>query len=135
MTSWHGGVVDCFIVCTWQTIPVAAVATIHGFMACSQTCTGTLSEFFFVTSVGLGAVDAWLIAFTQQATSGAVFALVVPSLGAIASFYYENPQYLGNSDKDDLTIANVQAYRQFPGISPIVADDFVMAISLPLAEI
>ena len=114
-----GAVVDCLIVCVRQTISVAAAATIHGFMACSQTCTGTRSAFF--ASVGLGAADGRLIACTQQATSGAVFAVVASSpLAAIASFYCENIQFLGMSDKAFLTNASVQEYRHFPASIPLL---------------
>merc|ERR1712178_433077 len=34
---------------------------------------------------------------------------------------YDNIQYLGGSDKVDINNANVQAYRQFPGMYPTAA--------------
>ena len=34
---------------------------------------------------------------------------------------YENVQYLGGTDKVDINNANVQAYRQFPGMYPTAA--------------
>merc|ERR1712150_433125 len=57
-----------------------------------------------------------------QAASGvAAGALLVVPASATAIVDYDAIKYLGGSDKVDLNNANVQAYRQFPGMYPTAA--------------
>merc|ERR1711920_283351 len=52
---------------------------------------------------------------------GAAAALAVGSAPALAIVDYDAVKYLGGTDKVDLNNANVQAYRQFPGMYPTAA--------------
>eukprot|EP00933_Yihiella_yeosuensis_P021290 TRINITY_DN1687_c0_g1_i1.p1 TRINITY_DN1687_c0_g1~~TRINITY_DN1687_c0_g1_i1.p1 ORF type:complete len:191 (-),score=64.44 TRINITY_DN1687_c0_g1_i1:74-646(-) len=82
------------------------------------------SSPFGVLAAGLsiGAVMGWLNARKQQAASvAAATAVAVTPLAASAYVDYENIEYLGGSDKVDINNANIQAYRQFPGMFPTAA--------------
>ena len=73
-------------------------------------------------SVGIGAVLGFLNQRRQQVASAAGAAAVVLSpMAAPAIVDYDGIKYLGGSDKVDLNNANVQAYRQFPGMYPTAA--------------
>merc|ERR1712217_144870 len=48
-------------------------------------------------------------------------ALAMAPAAAPAMVEYQGIQYLGGSDKVDINNANVQAYRQFPGMYPTAA--------------
>eukprot|EP00931_Biecheleriopsis_adriatica_P043675 TRINITY_DN2495_c0_g1_i7.p1 TRINITY_DN2495_c0_g1~~TRINITY_DN2495_c0_g1_i7.p1 ORF type:complete len:210 (-),score=65.80 TRINITY_DN2495_c0_g1_i7:32-610(-) len=73
-------------------------------------------------SFGVGAVLGWLKSHKQQATSvAAAAAMAVAPAASNAYVDYEGLQYLGGSDKVDINNANVQAYRQFPGMYPTAA--------------
>mmetsp|Transcript_27516 Transcript_27516/g.85877 ORF Transcript_27516/g.85877 Transcript_27516/m.85877 type:complete len:198 (-) Transcript_27516:12-605(-) len=73
-------------------------------------------------SVAVGAVMGWLSSRRQQAASAAAAAAValVPT-AAPAFVEYDGIKYLGGTDKVDINNANVQAYRQFPGMYPSAA--------------
>jgi len=80
--------------------------------------------FAAAASVGAGAVLGWLNARRQQAASGAAAAAValsVSPLAATAIVEYDGIKYLGGTDKVDINNANVQAFRQFPGMYPTAA--------------
>eukprot|EP00440_Ansanella_granifera_P007396 gb/GFBE01008009.1/.p1 GENE.gb/GFBE01008009.1/~~gb/GFBE01008009.1/.p1 ORF type:complete len:104 (+),score=45.11 gb/GFBE01008009.1/:1-312(+) len=47
--------------------------------------------------------------------------MAMTPVAANAMVDYEGVEYLGGSDKVDINNANVQAYRQFPGMFPTVA--------------
>ena len=71
---------------------------------------------------GIGALAAWLSSRRQQVASIAgAAAIAVSPLAATAIVDYDGIKYLGGSDKVDLNNANVQAYRQFPGMFPYAA--------------
>merc|ERR1719499_2487388 len=73
-------------------------------------------------SLGVGAVLGWLSARRQQAASAAgAAALAVAPAAGLAIVDYDAVKYLGGTDKVDLNNANVQAYRQFPGMYPTAA--------------
>eukprot|EP00419_Tripos_fusus_P004042 CAMPEP_0172671208 /NCGR_PEP_ID=MMETSP1074-20121228/10775_1 /TAXON_ID=2916 /ORGANISM="Ceratium fusus, Strain PA161109" /LENGTH=189 /DNA_ID=CAMNT_0013488223 /DNA_START=63 /DNA_END=632 /DNA_ORIENTATION=- len=75
-----------------------------------------------VMSFGIGAVLGWLRKHQQQVASGvAATALALAPTSANAIVDYDAIKYLGGSDKVDLNNANVQAYRQFPGMYPTAA--------------
>merc|ERR1712008_29141 len=75
-----------------------------------------------VMSFGIGAMLGW---FRKQqhnvASSVAAGALVLAPASANAIVDYDAIKYLGGSDKVDINNANVQAYRQFPGMYPTAA--------------
>merc|ERR1711897_20146 len=52
--------------------------------------------------------------------AGAASLAVAPAAG-LAIVDYDAVKYLGGTDKVDLNNANVQAYRQFPGMYPTAA--------------
>merc|ERR1719362_692516 len=70
-----------------------------------------------MASMGIGAAVAWLSARRQQVAATAA----ASPLPAAAMVDYSNVQYLGGSDKVDINNANVQAFRQFPGMYPTAA--------------
>eukprot|EP00440_Ansanella_granifera_P067723 gb/GFBE01073464.1/.p1 GENE.gb/GFBE01073464.1/~~gb/GFBE01073464.1/.p1 ORF type:complete len:193 (+),score=57.01 gb/GFBE01073464.1/:1-579(+) len=71
---------------------------------------------------GVGAVLGWLNSRKQQVASvAAAAAMTVAPVAANAMVDYEGVEYLGGSDKVDINNANVQAYRQFPGMFPTAA--------------
>mmetsp|Transcript_152422 Transcript_152422/g.487015 ORF Transcript_152422/g.487015 Transcript_152422/m.487015 type:complete len:191 (-) Transcript_152422:111-683(-) len=72
--------------------------------------------------LGLGAMLGWLNARRQQVASvaGAAALAMAPAAG-LAIVDYDAVKYLGGSDKVDINNANVQAYRQFPGMYPTAA--------------
>ncbi|CAJ1387708.1 unnamed protein product [Effrenium voratum] len=70
---------------------------------------------------GVGAVLGWLNSRKQQIVSVAAAASVAAVPAANAMVEYENIQFLGGSDKVDINNANIQAYRQFPGMFPTIA--------------
>eukprot|EP00443_Scrippsiella_acuminata_P088434 CAMPEP_0115410628 /NCGR_PEP_ID=MMETSP0271-20121206/20617_1 /TAXON_ID=71861 /ORGANISM="Scrippsiella trochoidea, Strain CCMP3099" /LENGTH=161 /DNA_ID=CAMNT_0002834811 /DNA_START=93 /DNA_END=575 /DNA_ORIENTATION=+ len=73
-------------------------------------------------SLGVGAVLGWLNARRQQVASAAgAAALAVAPAASLAIVDYDAVKYLGGTDKVDLNNANVQAYRQFPGMYPTAA--------------
>eukprot|EP00913_Durusdinium_trenchii_P024725 g23207.t1 len=70
---------------------------------------------------GLGALLGWMNSRKQQlASSAAAVAVALPG-AANAMRSQDNIQYLGGSDKVDINNANIQAYRQFPGMFPTIA--------------
>eukprot|EP00444_Apocalathium_aciculiferum_P025388 CAMPEP_0183432858 /NCGR_PEP_ID=MMETSP0370-20130417/59954_1 /TAXON_ID=268820 /ORGANISM="Peridinium aciculiferum, Strain PAER-2" /LENGTH=186 /DNA_ID=CAMNT_0025618999 /DNA_START=72 /DNA_END=629 /DNA_ORIENTATION=+ len=73
-------------------------------------------------SVAVGAMLGWLSARRQQVASvaGAAALAMAPAAG-LAIVDYDAVKYLGGSDKVDINNANVQAYRQFPGMYPTAA--------------
>mmetsp|Transcript_152411 Transcript_152411/g.486990 ORF Transcript_152411/g.486990 Transcript_152411/m.486990 type:complete len:162 (-) Transcript_152411:10-495(-) len=73
-------------------------------------------------SIGVGAMLGWLNARRQQVASvaGAAALAMAPAAG-LAIVDYDAVKYLGGSDKVDINNANVQAYRQFPGMYPTAA--------------
>eukprot|EP00403_Amphidinium_massartii_P012900 CAMPEP_0178433024 /NCGR_PEP_ID=MMETSP0689_2-20121128/32692_1 /TAXON_ID=160604 /ORGANISM="Amphidinium massartii, Strain CS-259" /LENGTH=191 /DNA_ID=CAMNT_0020055039 /DNA_START=73 /DNA_END=648 /DNA_ORIENTATION=- len=72
-------------------------------------------------SVAVGAVLGFVRSRRTQAASAAAAAVVGFSSGANAMVDYSGLAYLGGSDKVDINNANVQAYRQFPGMYPTIA--------------
>merc|ERR1719277_1480079 len=73
-------------------------------------------------SLGVGAVLGWLNSRRQQVASAAGAMALAASPGAgLAIVDYDAIKYLGGTDKVDLNNANVQAYRQFPGMYPTAA--------------
>eukprot|EP00448_Togula_jolla_P028604 CAMPEP_0170621954 /NCGR_PEP_ID=MMETSP0224-20130122/28871_1 /TAXON_ID=285029 /ORGANISM="Togula jolla, Strain CCCM 725" /LENGTH=189 /DNA_ID=CAMNT_0010948237 /DNA_START=57 /DNA_END=626 /DNA_ORIENTATION=- len=73
-------------------------------------------------SAGVGALLGWLHTRRQQAAAGAAATAVALSpVEATAMVEYSNVQYLGGTDQVDINNANVQAYRQFPGMYPTAA--------------
>merc|ERR1711897_41914 len=57
----------------------------------------------------------------QVASVAGAAALALAPAVAPAIVDYDGIKYLGGSDKVDLNNANVQAYRQFPGMYPTAA--------------
>merc|ERR1712079_389198 len=55
------------------------------------------------------------------ASVAAAAAVALTPVAATAIVDYDAIKYLGGSDKVDLNNANVQAYRQFPGMYPTAA--------------
>jgi len=77
---------------------------------------------FAVMSFGIGALVGWFRKQQQQVASGvAASVLVLAPAAANAIVDYDAIKYLGGSDKVDINNANVQAYRQFPGMYPTAA--------------
>merc|ERR1719343_676741 len=75
-----------------------------------------------VMSFGIGAFLGWFRKHQQQVASGAAAgALALVPVSANAMIDYDGVKYLGGSDKVDINNANVQAYRQFPGMYPTAA--------------
>merc|ERR1712204_27271 len=75
-----------------------------------------------VMSFSVGALLGWFRKHQQQVASGAAAgALVLAPVSANAIVDYDAIKYLGGSDKVDINNANVQAYRQFPGMYPTAA--------------
>merc|ERR1719264_1931722 len=75
-----------------------------------------------VMSFGIGALLGWCRKQQQQVASGvAAGALILAPASASAIVDYDAIKYLGGSDKVDVNNANVQAYRQFPGMYPTAA--------------
>merc|ERR1712107_773796 len=73
-------------------------------------------------SVGIGSMVGWLSSRRQQVASAAgAAALAVAPAAGLAIVDYDAVKYLGGTDKVDLNNANVQAYRQFPGMYPTAA--------------
>merc|ERR1719436_2120316 len=71
---------------------------------------------------GVGVLLGWLSTRRQQAASAAVAASVaLTPMAASAIVDYDAIKYLGGSDKVDVNNANVQAFRQFPGMYPTAA--------------
>mmetsp|Transcript_557 Transcript_557/g.1384 ORF Transcript_557/g.1384 Transcript_557/m.1384 type:complete len:193 (-) Transcript_557:171-749(-) len=71
-------------------------------------------------SFGVGAILGWLRSRKQEAASLAAAVALAPA-AAQAIVDYDAINYLGGSDKVDLNNANLQAYRQFPGMYPTAA--------------
>merc|ERR1712241_754188 len=75
-----------------------------------------------VMSFGIGVLLGWFRKHQQQVASGvAAGALALAPVSANAIVDYDAIKYLGGSDKVDINNANVQAYRQFPGMYPTAA--------------
>ncbi|CAE8609880.1 unnamed protein product [Polarella glacialis] len=71
---------------------------------------------------GVGAVLGWLNSRKQQVAGvAAAAAMAVSPVAANAWVNYEGLEFLGGSDKVDINNANIQAYRQFPGMFPTAA--------------
>ncbi|CAE8643733.1 unnamed protein product [Polarella glacialis] len=71
---------------------------------------------------GVGAVLGWLNSHKQQVAGVAAAATVAMApVAANAWVNYEGLEFLGGSDKVDINNANIQAYRQFPGMFPTAA--------------
>ena len=82
----------------------------------SQSVFGVVSAGF-----GVGALLGWLNSRKQQIASVAAASTIAMVPAANAMVEYENIQFLGGSDKVDINNANIQAYRQFPGMFPTIA--------------
>merc|ERR1719499_396143 len=75
-----------------------------------------------VMSFSIGALLGWFRKQQQQVASGvAAGALLLAPTSANAIVDYDAIKYLGGSDKVDINNANVQAFRQFPGMYPTAA--------------
>jgi len=73
-------------------------------------------------SFGISAVVGWLRTYRKQAAAGAAAAAIaLAPAAAPAMIDYDGVKYLGGSDQVDINNANVQAYRQFPGMYPTAA--------------
>merc|ERR1712039_527406 len=73
-------------------------------------------------SFGVGAVLGWLSTRRQQVAAGiAAATMALAPAASHAMIDYDGVKYLGGSDKVDINNANVQAYRQFPGMYPTAA--------------
>merc|ERR1712012_1505335 len=71
---------------------------------------------------GAGVLLGWLNTRRQQAASAvAAAAVALTPVAATAIVDYDAIKYLGGSDKVDVNNANVQAFRQFPGMYPTAA--------------
>merc|ERR1712207_61517 len=71
---------------------------------------------------GVGVLFGWFNARRQQvASAGAAAAVALTPVAATAIVDYDAIKYLGGSDKVDVNNANVQAFRQFPGMYPTAA--------------
>ncbi|CAE7229731.1 psbU [Symbiodinium natans] len=71
---------------------------------------------------GVGAIMGWLNSRKQQVAATAAAATVALAPGAAQAMVdYDGVKYLGGTDKVDINNANIQAYRQFPGMFPTVA--------------
>merc|ERR1712060_219956 len=57
----------------------------------------------------------------QVASTAGAAAVALSPVAANAIVDYDAIKYLGGSDKVDINNANVQAYRQFPGMYPTAA--------------
>ena len=98
----------------------SGVAPEFEFEQVEETSTGVFGAA--AVSVGIGAVLGFLNQRRQQVASVAgVAAVLVAPMAAPAIVDYDGIKYLGGSDKVDLNNANVQAYRQFPGMFPYAA--------------
>jgi len=87
----------------------------------AQSSFGVLAAGF-----GLGAVVGWLNSRKQEvACVAAAAAMVASPMAANAMIDYDGVKYLGSGDKVDINNANIQAYRQFPGMYPTVAGKIV----------
>jgi len=85
---------------------------------------GHFSNAVMMAAAGfsLGAALSWLNRRREQVASATAAAVVALSpIAATAMVDYDGVQYLGGSDKVDINNANVQAYRQFPGMYPSAA--------------
>merc|ERR550537_1875711 len=73
-------------------------------------------------SFGVGAVLGWLSTRRQHVAAGVAAATVAltPAVSQ-AMIDYDGVKYLGGTDQVDINNANVQAYRQFPGMYPTAA--------------
>eukprot|EP00443_Scrippsiella_acuminata_P040375 CAMPEP_0115246120 /NCGR_PEP_ID=MMETSP0270-20121206/40858_1 /TAXON_ID=71861 /ORGANISM="Scrippsiella trochoidea, Strain CCMP3099" /LENGTH=175 /DNA_ID=CAMNT_0002661315 /DNA_START=40 /DNA_END=563 /DNA_ORIENTATION=- len=103
----------------------AAAASAPGFLNLEEAKVETQEASVLgwaVASLGVGAAVGWLSARRQQLASAAgAAALAVAPAAGLAIVDYDAVKYLGGTDKVDLNNANVQAYRQFPGMYPTAA--------------
>merc|ERR1719222_486079 len=77
-------------------------------------------------SFGVGAILGWLNANRGKvAGAAAASAVALASTSASAMVEYSDVKYLGGTDKVDINNANLQAYRQFPGMYPGAAGQIV----------
>merc|ERR1719401_3418093 len=75
-----------------------------------------------LASFGISALIGWLRTYRKQAAAGAAAAAIaLAPAAAPAMIDYDGVKYLGGSDQVDINNANVQAYRQFPGMYPTAA--------------
>eukprot|EP00403_Amphidinium_massartii_P020413 CAMPEP_0178399646 /NCGR_PEP_ID=MMETSP0689_2-20121128/15385_1 /TAXON_ID=160604 /ORGANISM="Amphidinium massartii, Strain CS-259" /LENGTH=191 /DNA_ID=CAMNT_0020020425 /DNA_START=59 /DNA_END=634 /DNA_ORIENTATION=+ len=79
------------------------------------------SSALLAASVAVGAVLGFISSRRQQIASATAAGVVGLSTAANAMVDYSGLAYLGGSDKVDINNANVQAYRQFPGMYPTIA--------------
>mmetsp|Transcript_11845 Transcript_11845/g.31898 ORF Transcript_11845/g.31898 Transcript_11845/m.31898 type:complete len:195 (-) Transcript_11845:48-632(-) len=102
----------------------AAIPEFADFAAAEEFAPESQASVFGLAaaSLGVGAVIGWLNARRQQVASvaGAAALAMAPAAG-LAIVDYDAVKYLGGSDKVDINNANVQAYRQFPGMYPTAA--------------
>ena len=70
---------------------------------------------------GVGALLGWLNSRKQQIASVAAAGTLAMAPAANAMVDYDNIEFLGGTDKVDINNANIQAYRQFPGMFPTIA--------------
>eukprot|EP00403_Amphidinium_massartii_P026864 CAMPEP_0178403608 /NCGR_PEP_ID=MMETSP0689_2-20121128/17456_1 /TAXON_ID=160604 /ORGANISM="Amphidinium massartii, Strain CS-259" /LENGTH=194 /DNA_ID=CAMNT_0020024567 /DNA_START=73 /DNA_END=657 /DNA_ORIENTATION=+ len=91
-------------------------------MAQESERAGSQTAAAVAMSVAVGALAGFVRSRRQQAASAAAAAVVgVTGVAANAMVDYSGLAYLGGSDKVDINNANVQAYRQFPGMYPTIA--------------
>mmetsp|Transcript_17991 Transcript_17991/g.52438 ORF Transcript_17991/g.52438 Transcript_17991/m.52438 type:complete len:192 (-) Transcript_17991:82-657(-) len=70
----------------------------------------------------IGAAFGWLNSHRREAAAAAAAAAVTVAPGCAGAIVdYSAIKYLGGSDKVDINNANVQAFRQFPGMYPTAA--------------
>jgi len=99
-----------------------SIESFDGLHAQRQEGQSAIAVAIAAAGFGVGAVLGWLNSRRQQvASAGAAAAVVLSPVAATAMVDYEGVQYLGGSDKVDINNANVQAYRQFPGMYPTAA--------------
>mmetsp|Transcript_985 Transcript_985/g.1327 ORF Transcript_985/g.1327 Transcript_985/m.1327 type:complete len:192 (-) Transcript_985:86-661(-) len=103
--------------------PVMTPALEPAIMAAEEVEDASAAPFGMVAaSVAMGAMLGWLSQRRQQVASAtAAAAVALAPAAAPAMVDIDGIQYLGGSDKVDINNANVQAYRQFPGMYPTAA--------------
>mmetsp|Transcript_63015 Transcript_63015/g.117205 ORF Transcript_63015/g.117205 Transcript_63015/m.117205 type:complete len:224 (+) Transcript_63015:82-753(+) len=102
---------------------VAAVSAMFGLLkskkksSCAKTCCSCPTCPGESACCCAGIPAPW----RNQVATAAAAAVVGVSTAANAMVDYSGLAYLGGSDKVDINNANVQAYRQFPGMYPTIA--------------
>mmetsp|Transcript_28145 Transcript_28145/g.65034 ORF Transcript_28145/g.65034 Transcript_28145/m.65034 type:complete len:194 (-) Transcript_28145:45-626(-) len=83
----------------------------------SKSSTGSL----VAAAAAVGAMFGLLKSKRSEISAAAAAGIMGVSTAANAMVDYSGLAYLGGSDKVDINNANVQAYRQFPGMYPTIA--------------